>query len=177
MAHFAELDENNVVLRVLVIDNNEMTVDGVENEQLGIDFLNDHYPESGTWIQTSYNGKIRGQFAGAGAIYLPDRDLFQYGEKPYPSWTLDDDGIWRPPESANEWLAGYNWDENSLSFVKPDKPHPSWTWIDDETHSGGWYAPVPHPWEGIAPEELEEKGFDISTEPEWNEETQKWDEA
>ena len=132
MAHFAELNKNNVVIRVLVVHNNEITVDGVEDEQLGIDFLNDLYPESGTWIQTSFNGSIRGRFAGEGGVYLPDRDIFQVEEQPHPSWSLNDEGYWVHPESAGDPPNGYVWDEESLSWVKPDSPHPSWIWVDDD---------------------------------------------
>jgi|TARA_R100000742_G_C4233260_1_gene54396 hypothetical protein len=166
MAHFAELDENNVVVRVLVIDNNEMTVDGVENEQLGIDFLNDLFPDSGTWIQTSYNGNIRGRFAGEGTVYLPDRDLFQIEEKPYPSWSLNDEGYWVHPDSAGDPPDGFLWDEDSLSWVKPESPYPSWVW-----NEGDWKPPTPYPLQGLTPEE-----FANSVNYEWNEDTQAWDE-
>jgi hypothetical protein len=75
MAHFAELDQNNTVLRVIVVHNNEL-LDGEENEseQLGIDFCVAHY--GGRWIQTSYNGNFRVNFAGSGCTYDPIRDAF-----------------------------------------------------------------------------------------------------
>jgi len=68
MAHFAEIDENNIVLRVLVTDNND------PNEDEGYQWLIDNV--GGTWIKTSYNGKIRGQFAGIGDVYDPVADKF-----------------------------------------------------------------------------------------------------
>ena len=74
MAHFAELDENNIVTRVIVVHNNELLIDGVESEQKGIDFCVAHY--GGRWIQTSYNAKFRGIYAGAGFIYDPALDVF-----------------------------------------------------------------------------------------------------
>ena len=68
MAHFAELDGNNVVLRVLVVPN--------EFEDRGEDYLANEIGLGGRWIQTSYNGMIRGKYAGIGDIYLPLEDIF-----------------------------------------------------------------------------------------------------
>lgn len=68
MAHFAEIDENNVVKRVLVVDNSL--------EHRGADFLANDLGLGGTWIQTSYNGNIRKNYAGIGDIYDPQRDAF-----------------------------------------------------------------------------------------------------
>ena len=75
MAHFAELDENNIVTRVIVVHNNEL-LDGeqTEVEQLGIDFCVAHY--GGVWMQTSYNNNFRGIYAGAGYSYDPVLDIF-----------------------------------------------------------------------------------------------------
>jgi len=96
MAHFAELDENNKVLQVLVVSNDITTVDGVENEQLGIDFLNDLLPDSGTWVQTSYNKNMRFNYAGTNHIYDPSNDAF-HAPQPFPSWALDENFRWQPP--------------------------------------------------------------------------------
>jgi hypothetical protein len=75
MAHFAELDENNVVLRVIVVHNNDThDVDGVEDEALGQAFCTNLL--GGNWKQTSYNGKIRKNYAGTGYIYDPVLDEF-----------------------------------------------------------------------------------------------------
>jgi hypothetical protein len=68
MAHFAELDENNIVLRVLVTDNND------PNGDEGYQFLVDTF--GGTWVQTSYNGTIRYNYAGIGYTYDPIDDAF-----------------------------------------------------------------------------------------------------
>ena len=68
MAHFAELDENNVVLRVLVVDNS------LESD--GANFLANTLGLGGTWIQTSYNANIRKNYAGIGFTYDADRDAF-----------------------------------------------------------------------------------------------------
>jgi hypothetical protein len=75
MAHFAELDDNNIVTRVLVIHNNELlNADGQELEQKGIDFCVGLF--GGRWVQTSYNANFRGCYAGIGFAYNPDLDLF-----------------------------------------------------------------------------------------------------
>ena len=75
MAHFAELDENNTVLRVIVVHNNELLDEnGYESEQKGIDFCLAHY--GGRWIQTSYNALFRRIYAGAGCIYDEAMDEF-----------------------------------------------------------------------------------------------------
>lgn len=68
MAHFAELDNNNVVLRVLVVDNSQ--------EHRGQEFLADDCGLGGTWVQTSYNANFRGKYAGIGDIYDPVKDEF-----------------------------------------------------------------------------------------------------
>jgi len=81
MAHFAELDENNIVVRVIVVHNNELLDDNNnESEQKGIDFCVAHY--GGTWIQTSYNANFREIFAGIGTIYDPANDVFVAPELP-----------------------------------------------------------------------------------------------
>ena len=80
MAHFAELDENNIVTRVIVVHNNELLVNGIELEQKGIDFCVAHY--GGTWIQTSYNNNFRSCYAGCGYIYDPINNVFVAPELP-----------------------------------------------------------------------------------------------
>ena len=75
MAHFAELDENNVVLRVIVVHNNDThDADGVEHEALGQAFCTNLL--GGNWKQTSYNSNIRKSFAGIGSTYDPVLDEF-----------------------------------------------------------------------------------------------------
>lgn len=68
MAHFAEIDNTNKVLRVLVVDNSQ--------EHRGQEFLANDCGLGGTWIQTSYNANIRGKFAGIGDVYDPINDVF-----------------------------------------------------------------------------------------------------
>ncbi len=115
MAHFAELDENNKVLQVVVVSNDVITVNGVENEQLGIDFLNGLLPDSGTWIQTSYNNNIRFNYAGIGYIYDTENDAFHTSE-PYPSWTLDENFRWQPPTPMPDDGELYGWNEETQTW-------------------------------------------------------------
>ena len=103
MAHFAEIDNNNIVLRVLV--------------------FNDTYTDSdcsalldGVWIQTSYNNNIRKNFAGIGYTYDSNLDAF-IAPKPYNSWILDTDTCrWEAPIEQPE--GDYTWNEDNLSWDK-----------------------------------------------------------
>ena len=74
MAHFAELDENNVVQRVIVVANAELLVNGVENEAKGIEFCQSLF--GGNWVQTSFNETFRKRFAGIGYTYDESIDAF-----------------------------------------------------------------------------------------------------
>lgn len=101
MAHFAEINENNVVIRVLVTDND------LPNE--GYDWLIQNL--GGTWIQTSYNSTIRKNYAGIGFTYDEGRDSF-IPPKPYPSWLLNEDTChWEAPIPYPDDDLMYQWDE------------------------------------------------------------------
>lgn len=91
MAHFAELDENNVVKQVIVVHNNELLDDsGNESEQKGIDFCTNLL--GGRWIQTSYNSNFRKNYAGQGYLYDPIRDAFIAPKNNcHPEETLDEE--------------------------------------------------------------------------------------
>ena len=122
MAHFAELDENNVVTRVIVVANDELLVDGVENETKGIMFCKSLLGENTRWVQTSYNGNIRKNYAGIGYIYDPIADHF-FVPQPYPSWTLDTDAKWQPPTPMPvEEGKIFTWDEATLAWVEVELP-------------------------------------------------------
>lgn len=118
MAHFAEIDENNIVLRVLVTDNS------MPNE--GFDWLENRL--GGTWIQTSYNTiegehleggvPLRKNFAGVGYSYDPERDAF-IPPKPYDSWSLNEEKcVWEPPVPQPDDGKFYTWDEETVSWVE-----------------------------------------------------------
>lgn len=75
MAHFAEIDDTNRVIRVIVVDNKDtLDQDGNENEVIGAKFCHDLL--GGRWVQTSYNHNFRGTFAGIGMTYDPIKDEF-----------------------------------------------------------------------------------------------------
>ena len=95
MAHFAEI-ENNIVTKVIVVHNNELqNTDGTESEQKGIDFCESVVGHR-NWVQTSYNGTIRHNFASTGFTWDPDNNAF-YSPKPYPSWVLNENYKWEAP--------------------------------------------------------------------------------
>ena len=114
MAHYAEVI-TGIVARVVVVSNDVTTIDGVEDEQRGIDFLTDLFPESGTWVQTSYNRTIRHNYAGPG--YVWDGTGFA-APQPYGSWSLDEDFVWQPPTPMPDDGELYDWDEDTTSWVE-----------------------------------------------------------
>ena len=112
MAHFAELDNVNVVKRVVVVNNEVLLKDGVEDEQQGIDFLISTFG-SGWWKQTSYNGSFRKNYAGEGMYYDKRLDAF-IPPKPtqFPSWIFDENTCrWHAPISKPDDGNPYTWDE------------------------------------------------------------------
>jgi hypothetical protein len=118
MAHFAKLDENNVVVEVHVVHNNELLQDGVESEDKGIEFLVSWSGGYTNWKQTSYNGKIRKNYAGIGYTYDKQRDAFIL-PRPFPSWTLNEDTcLWESPAFLPTDGKSYIWDETTLSWVQ-----------------------------------------------------------
>jgi hypothetical protein len=110
MAHFAEIDENKIVLRVLVTNND------FPNE--GYDWLIENL--GGTWIKTSYNANIRKNFAGIGYTYDEGRDAF-IPPKPYESWLLNEDTCqWEAPTAYPTDGKLYTWDEDSQEWIEYD---------------------------------------------------------
>lgn len=117
MAHFAQLDENNIVLQVIVVNNDELLDEnGVELEQKGIDFCTSLF--GGVWIQTSYNGSIRKNYAGVGFEYDKTRDAF-IPFKPFNSWLFDENNCtWYPPIEMPNTGNPYYWDEETVSWLE-----------------------------------------------------------
>jgi hypothetical protein len=113
MAHFAKLDENNVVIEVNVVSNS--VLDANNEEQSGINFLIQWSGGYSNWKQTSYNNNFRGTYAGIGYSYDANEDIF-IAPKPYPSW-IRSGSFWNPPTpmpTEGRW----SWDESSLSWVE-----------------------------------------------------------
>jgi len=118
MAHFAQLDENNIVTQVIVVANDELLLDGVENETKGIMFCKSLLGDDTRWVQTSYNATIRKNYAGIGYTYDPVANHF-FAPQPYPSWTLDTDAKWNAPTPMPvEEGKFFTWDEPTLSWVE-----------------------------------------------------------
>ena len=116
MAHFAQLDNQNTVLQVIVVHNNELMDNGVESEAKGIAFCQSLFPNT-RWAQTSYNGNIRKNYAGVGFLYDPIRDAF-IPPKPYPSWVLDEATCqWEAPVPYPTDGERYVWDEATQTWV------------------------------------------------------------
>lgn len=119
MAHFAELDQNNEVIRVIVVSNDKLVDDqGNESEERGIEFCKRLL--GGNWIQTSYNDKIRRRYAAVGYIYDPKLDAF-IPPKPFASWVLDKETCdWVAPKAAPN-ATDYYWDESITDWVVVSK--------------------------------------------------------
>ncbi len=122
MAHFAELDEENVVLRVIVVDDSQLLDENnVEQESIGISFCQSLF--GGTWKQTSLNPSFRKHYASVGFTFDEVRDAF-IPPSPYPSWTLNETScFWEPPvQFPSDAVAprvngnSYVWNEASLSW-------------------------------------------------------------
>jgi hypothetical protein len=135
MAHFAEIDENNIVQQVIVVNNEDcLDSEGNESEAVGISFCQSLFGVETNWVQTSFNSNIRFRYAGIGMKYDSTNDVF-YPQSPYPSWRLDTfTWIWNPPVSLphdegsdskhtstgnyppTEYVS-YDWDEDSKSWT------------------------------------------------------------
>ena len=108
MAHFAEIDNNNTVVRVLVVPDNA--------EDRGQDYLANDLGLGGTWVQTSYNARIRKNYAGIGYSYDSSRDAF-IAPKPFDSWELDEDTCrWEAPVAYPTDGKMYVWNEDNTNW-------------------------------------------------------------
>ena len=107
MAHFAEIDENNIVLRVCAVDD--------AHEDDGENWCKDFW--GGRWKQTSYNHRIRYNYAGIGYTYDAVNDAF-IAPKTFPSWELDSNFRWQAPVEYPDDGNVYKWDEDNRSWVK-----------------------------------------------------------
>lgn len=115
MAHFAQLNEN-IVTQVIVVANQELLDNGVESEAKGIAFCQSLF--GGEWIQTSYNGNIRKNYAGIGYTYDSQRDAF-IPPKPFASWTLNEETcLWEAPTPRPVDGKIYGWDETTVSWIQ-----------------------------------------------------------
>lgn len=111
MAHFAEIDQNNKVVRVLRVADDQ--------QHRGQDFLANDLNLGGTWIQCSYNNNIRKQYPGIGYSYDAEADVF-VSPQPYPSWTLDENHDWVAPVAVPSDGNYYVWNEQNQSWDEQD---------------------------------------------------------
>jgi hypothetical protein len=107
MAHYAEIDNDGIVKQVLVVPD--------QQEHRGQDYLANDLGLGGTWIQTSYNHRIRKQYAGIGFKYDAAADVF-IAPQPYGSWLLDENHDWQPPVAKPEDGLIYIWNEELLDW-------------------------------------------------------------
>jgi hypothetical protein len=117
MAHFAQLNDENLVTQVIVVANQDTAdQDGVENEAIGIEFCTNLL--GGRWVQTSYNANIRKNYAGIGYKYDATLDAF-IPPQPFESWTLNEETAqWEAPAPYPDDGKRYSWDEETTSWVE-----------------------------------------------------------
>lgn len=182
MAHFAQIDENNIVLQVIVVNNNTINnLQFPESEPIGIEFCRSLYGQDTNWLQTSYNSTFRKRFAASGYTYNAQGDAFV---KPKPSlfdyFVLDSNYEWVPPVPMpdDNWVFGwgkFEIDENgnmidltkvmldqgitdpNLLWSRVPQPYPSWTPSSNRIY---WVPPVQCP--------IDDKAY------KWDEDTQSW---
>jgi len=122
MAHFAKLDENNVVTNVITFSNDEVNANGGELSVQAENFVSARHP--GTWKQTSYNNNFRKQYAGIDYVYDSSKDKFLLPQ-PYASWSLDGNDDWQAPVAepntkvfdANTNIYAYKWKESTQEWI------------------------------------------------------------
>jgi len=158
MAHFAQVDDDNIVTQVLVVSN--------DDEDRGQEFLADDLGLGGTWIQCSYNTRagihdlggtqFRKNYPAIGWSWDAGRDAF-IPPKPSPSWVLDETScLWEAPTPPGPPPdSDHLWDEDTTSWVKPESPHPSWVWKTQSDFADGssisfdgggmWQPPIDWP--------------------------------
>ena len=118
MAHFAELNSSNEVLRVVVISNEDVDANGGDESTQAETFVASIVPHStgGTaWKQTSYNYNFRKQYAAIGDTYDASKNKF-IKPKPYPSWSLDSNDDWQAPIAYPDDDKEYEWNETTRAW-------------------------------------------------------------
>jgi hypothetical protein len=120
MAYFAELDQDNVVLRVIKINNSvcgEPDLSFPDTESVGRAFIKDVLKLDGTWMQTSFNASFRKNYAGIGCVWRPDLDGF-VSSQPFDGWVLNEESCrWEPPVQYPNDGKHYTWNQESLNWV------------------------------------------------------------
>jgi hypothetical protein len=146
MAHFAELDINNTVIRVLTACNQDIANNGGELSEQAASYFQSYTPLSSNgvkYVQTSYNNNFRKKYAGVGMKYDSNLDMF-ITPQPYSSWTLDSNGDWLAPVTYPTIITyGENkayiidWDENNLRWTAKDQENNNFTW---NSNTSTWFS-------------------------------------
>ena len=130
MAHFAQINSDNIVTNVIVVNNEDcLDSDNNESEAVGIAFCKDLLGADTNWVQTSYNNNLRFRYAGIGMKYDSTNNVFYYPTSPYPSWVLNTSTwVWDAPVALPDdvgyddadnptEIVSYDWDEDSTSWT------------------------------------------------------------
>ena len=115
MAHFAQLNSDNEVIKVVVVANTVLDLNGSESESQGITHLQNLYGADTVWKQCSYHGSFRKQFPARGFKYDANKDAF-IRPQPYASWTLDATGDWQAPVTYPTDGKLYGWNETDQQW-------------------------------------------------------------
>ena len=118
MAHFAELNSSNEVLRVIVVSNDDVNANGGDQHADAETFVTTIVPHSTggvAWKQCSYNNNFRKQYAGKGYTYDSSKNIF-IADKPYTSWTLDSNDDWQAPTDKPDDGKLYYWNETDRKW-------------------------------------------------------------
>ena len=117
MAYFAQIDNDGTVLQVISVSNDDAPDPAPEHsEPLGQAFISNVLGLPGTWVQTSWSGSIRKQFAGIGWRYDAEAEVF-VAPQPFASWRLDANHDWQPPTPMPDEGGSWRWDEDTLAWV------------------------------------------------------------
>jgi len=119
MAHFAQLNDSNIVQTIVVIADEDCLDDSNnESEAVGIAFCKSLWGDDTIWKQTSYNSSMRYNFAAIGNTYDATADAF-HGGAPFPSWSLSTETYkWEAPSTMPDDGNSYSWDEDTVQWIR-----------------------------------------------------------
>lgn len=134
MAHFAQIDEQGTVLNIIVVNNEDiLDENGQESEAIGKQFCQNLL--GGEWVQTSYNGSFRRRHASVGGYYDAENNVFMT-EKPFPSWSLNENFDWQAPvpmpEPCDDCLDGHSHDDCGCGAYAWDEENQQWVAVPVE---------------------------------------------
>jgi hypothetical protein len=141
MAHFAEIDSNNRVLRVVVACNQDIANNGGEQSEQAAEHFKTTCPLSGTgvkWVQTSYNNNFRKKFAGVGGIYDQEKNIF-ISKKPYDNWVLNTENEWEAP-IAYPTITQYGETEDQYYYINWNSSLNTWTGVTQDVNNPTEYV-------------------------------------